>query len=253
MRLHLSTWPEIEAYLKSRAEIIVPIGSTEQHGPTGLIGTDALTAEMVAEGVGENTETLVGPTINIGMAVHHAAFPGSITLRPSTLIAYIGDYVNTLSAHGFRRFFFINGHGGNIASVNAAFYEIYAGYAAAAGAASERSNRPEPRCVLANWWECEQVKTLSRELFGGREGSHATPSEVAMTWYRFPQHVRSAHLDPPLAPAGRFFGAADYRSRFPDGRIGSDPSLATPEKGKQIYDAAVGGMTQAFKAFREAA
>lgn len=253
MRLHLSTWQEVETYLKTRSEIIVPIGSTEQHGPTGLIGTDALTAEMVAEGVGETTETMVGPTINVGMAVHHTAFPGSITMRPSTLIAYISDYVNTLSGHGFQRFFFLNGHGGNIATVNAAFYEIYAGYTATAGAAQQRSNRPEPRCTLANWWECEQVKSLSRELFGGREGSHATPSEVAMTYYRFPEAIKSAPLDPPLAPSGRFFGAADYRRRFADGRIGSDPSLATPEKGKQIYDAAVAGMTQVFKAFREAA
>jgi creatinine amidohydrolase len=253
MRLHLSTWQEVETYLKTRSEIIVPIGSTEQHGPTGLIGTDALTAEMVAEGIGEATGTVVGPTINVGMAVHHTAFPGSITMRPSTLIAYIGDYVNTLSGQGFQRFFFLNGHGGNIATVNAAFYEIYAGYTATAGAAAQRSNRPEPRCTLANWWECDQVRSLSRELFGGREGSHATPSEVSMTWYGFPDHIKSAPLDPPLAPSGRFFGAADYRRRFADGRIGSDPSLATPEKGKQIYDAAVAGMTQVFKSFREAA
>ena len=258
MRLHLSTWPEVETYLETRAEIIVPIGSTEQHGPTGLIGTDALTAEMVADGIGEATATLVGPTINVGMAVHHTGFPGSITLRPSTLIAYIADYVNTLTGHGFQRFFFLNGHGGNIATVTAAFYEIYAGYTATAGAAQwqsagQRSNRPEPRCTLANWWESDQVKTLSRELFGSREGSHATPSEVAMTWYGFPDHIKSAPLDPPLAPSGRFFGAADYRRRFADGRIGSDPSLATPEKGKQMYDAAVAGMIRVFTTFREAA
>jgi len=251
MRLQLCAWPEVEEYLKTRAEIIVPIGSTEQHGPTGLIGTDALTAEMVAEGVGAATGTLVGPVINVGMAVHHTQFPGTITMRPSTMIAYIQDYVNTLGGYGFQRFFFLNGHGGNIATTNAAFYEIYAGYTATGGAG--RSNLPEPRCTLANWWECAQVKSLSAELFGGREGSHATPSEVAMTWYRFPEHIKTAPLDPALPPSGRFFGAADYRRRFADGRIGSDPSLATPEKGKRIYEAAVEGMTGAFKTFAAAA
>jgi len=252
MRLQLSTWPEVEAYLKARDHIVVPIGSTEQHGPTGLIGTDALTAEMVAEGVGEAAGALVGPTINVGMAVHHTRFPGTITLRPSTLIAYVQDYVNTLMGHGFRRFFFVNGHGGNVASVTAAFYEIYAGHTALGGA-GPGDNRPEPRCLLANWWECEEVKALSKELFGAREGSHATPSEVAMTWYKYPGHVKSAPLDPPQAPAGRFFGAADYRSRFADGRIGSDPSLATPENGKRVYEAAVAGMLKSFQAFVEAA
>ena len=89
MQLHLSTWPEIEAYLQTSKGIIFPIGSTEQHGPTGLIGTDAICAETVARGVGEETGAVIGPTINVGMALHHTAFPGSMSLRPSTLIALI--------------------------------------------------------------------------------------------------------------------------------------------------------------------
>ncbi len=72
MLLQLSTWPEVEAYLTSSPGIIFPIGSTEQHGPTGLIGTDAICAEAVARGVGEATGALVGPTINVGMALHHS-------------------------------------------------------------------------------------------------------------------------------------------------------------------------------------
>ena len=53
MLLHLSTWPEVENYLHTSQGLIIPIGSTEQHGPTGLIGTDAICAEVIAEGVGE--------------------------------------------------------------------------------------------------------------------------------------------------------------------------------------------------------
>jgi len=86
MQLHLQTWPDVERYLARSQSIIIPIGSTEQHGPNGLIGTDALCAEAVAKGVGEKTESLVAPTISVGMAQHHLAFPGSMTLTPSTLI-----------------------------------------------------------------------------------------------------------------------------------------------------------------------
>ena len=53
MQLQLKTWQFVDDYLKSKTGIMIPIGSTEQHGPTGLIGTDALTAEMIARGAGE--------------------------------------------------------------------------------------------------------------------------------------------------------------------------------------------------------
>ncbi|NET73349.1 MAG: creatininase family protein, partial [Sphaerospermopsis sp. SIO1G2] len=52
MLLHLSTWPEVETYLQQSQGIIIPIGSTEQHGPIGLIGTDAICAEAISRGVG---------------------------------------------------------------------------------------------------------------------------------------------------------------------------------------------------------
>ena len=116
MLLQHATWIEAEAYLKRSNGIIMPIGSTEQHGPNGLIGTDALCAEVIARSVGEAADAFVGPTIGVGMAVHHMSFAGSMTVRPSTLIQIIHDYVLSLARHGFRRFFFLNGHGGNIAT-----------------------------------------------------------------------------------------------------------------------------------------
>ena len=62
MLLQLATWQEVETYLQSSRGIIIPIGSTEQHGPNGLIGTDAICPETVARGVGEQLGVLVGPT-----------------------------------------------------------------------------------------------------------------------------------------------------------------------------------------------
>jgi creatinine amidohydrolase len=234
MQLALATWMEVETYLKDSRGIIIPIGSTEQHGPNGLIGTDALCAEVIARGVGDKTGALVAPTISVGMAQHHLGFPGSITLRPSTLIQVVVDNVQSLARHGFDRFFFVNGHGGNIATVTAAFSEIYA-----TRSLDPRSNAPGLRCKLRNWWAGPRVAQLDRELYGDSAGSHATPAEVAVTQFAFPQAIKSAKMEPKVAPKGEFYDADDYRSRFADGRIGSDPSLATPEGGKRFFDTAV--------------
>lgn len=248
MQLHLQTWPEVEDYLRTSRGIILPIGSTEQHGPVGLIGTDAICAEIVARGVGETAGALVGPTIGVGMAQHHMAFAGSVTFRPSTLIAVLGDIVESLAVHGFERFYFVNGHGGNIATIAAAFSEIYAARSMAPPGAVAPI-----KCRLRNWWQGEGVGQIAKELYGDAEGSHATPSEVAMTQYAYPDAIKRAPLQPEIAPRGDFTDAADYRRHFPDGRIGSNSALATPEAGKRLYDAAVAGLAKDYQRWMDVA
>jgi creatinine amidohydrolase len=242
--LHLQTWQEVEAYLQSAKGILVPIGSTEQHGPNGLIGTDAICAEVIAKGVGEATGAMVGPTINVGNAQHHLAFSGSITLRPSTLIAVIGDYVHSLMRHGFERFFFINGHGGNITTVGAAFQELYAETSLKPG-----GNSPGVRLKLKNWWETPGVQKLSKELFGKSEGSHATPSEVSVTQWVYPEAVKHVAMGAANTRSRDFADAADYRRLYPDGRIGSDPSLASPEHGQRFVEAAITDIAEDYRKF----
>ncbi len=248
MQLHLSTWQEVESYLANSKAIIVPIGSTEQHGPTGLIGTDSICAEVIARRVGEAAGAMVAPTIAVGMAEHHMAFPGTVTYRPSTLVRVICDTVLSLARHGFRRFLFVNGHGGNIATVNAAFYEAYAAAGARAGL-----NAEPLRCRLVNWWTSEAVRGLTNELFGDRNGSHAAASEISVTQFAHPDAIKRAPLDPPLAPSGSFYGPDDFRRRFPDGRIGSDPSLATPAHGERLVATAVEHIAAEYREFTAAA
>jgi creatinine amidohydrolase len=244
MLLHLSTWMEVEDYLKRSPGIILPIGSTEQHGPTGLIGTDAICAEVISKGVGEATDAMVGPTINVGMALHHTAFPGSMSLRPSTLILVIRDYLVSLSQAGFYKFFFVNGHGGNVATLRAAFSEVYAVLADLNIPQAERV-----QCRLSNWYMGSAVMKHARELYGDREGSHATPSEVAVTQFVYPEAIKTAPLSKAVGQGHSIYGAVDFRQRYPDGRMGSDPSLATPEHGQQFYEKAVTELTQEYLKF----
>ncbi|MEH2350043.1 MAG: creatininase family protein [Nostoc sp.] len=247
MILHLSTWQEVEAYLEQSRGIIFPIGSTEQHGPTGLIGTDAICAEAIARGVGDATQAIVGPTINVGMALHHTAFPGTISFRPSTLIQVVRDYVTCLAKSGFTKFYFINGHGGNIATLKAAFSETYAHLEDL-----QIPNAQQVQCQVANWFMCSSVYKLAKELYGNQEGSHATPSEVALTQYVYPEAIKQAFLSPEVASGHTIYSAADFRVRYPDGRMGSNPALATPEHGKQFYDLAVKELSNGYLEFMNA-
>jgi creatinine amidohydrolase len=247
MLLQLSTWQEVESYLQRSKGVIVPIGSTEQHGPNGLIGTDAICPEVIARGVAEKNGALVAPTISIGMAQHHLGFPGSVSLRPTTLIAVVRDVIQSLVRHGFERCYFLNGHGGNIATVSAAFSEIYA---EASFRAADNPSRI--RCKLSNWYMAPTVRKVSAELFGNSEGGHATPSEVSLTYFAYPDAVKSVTMAPKLAPTGPIYDAEDYRGRFPDGRIGSDPSLASIEAGKRLYEAAVDDVVGDYQSFLDA-
>ena len=176
-------------------------------------------------------DILVAPTFNIGMAQHHLGFPGTISLRPSTFQAAICDWVASLSRHGFERIYFLNGHGGNIASIEAAFSEAYAAYSFTA--------RMCPHMLkLRSWWQLPGIGKLAEDLFPSGHGSHATPSEIAITQSAYPDSIKRAVCTPQIAPTGPIRDALDYRARFPDGRIGSDPLLASPEKGARLIASA---------------
>ena len=197
MQLSQSTWPEIEAFLKRSRAIVVPIGSNEQHGPTGLLGTDWMCPQIIDEhaSVERPDAILVAPAFAVGMAQHHLGFPGTLSLRPSTMIAAIRDWTLSLAAHGFERIYFLNGHGGNVATVEAAFSEIYA----------EASYQGRPRgfaLKLRNWWELPGVLRLCGRLFPEGHGGHATPSEIVAE-----SHVLEADL------------AADRRQRSDPGGV----------------------------------
>ena len=248
MQLHLSTWQEVETYLKRSTGIVLPIGSTEQHGPNGLVGTDAICPEVVAKGLGEAADAMVAPTISVGIAQHHLGFAGSMCLRPSTLIAVMRDYVMSLAKHGFDRFFFLNGHGGNIATIHAGFAEIYSDISLEAW----QSNRPI-RCASKNWWDGEGVSKLGEELYGDDEGQHATCSEVSLTQFAYPDSIKNVNFESRAPAYSGIHDADDYRQRYPDGRIGSLPSLSTPEHGRQFYELAVKDLAVSYQKFLDEA
>jgi creatinine amidohydrolase len=112
MRIFDSNWMQIEDYLRHDDRVVVPIGSTEQHGFLSL-GTDAILAERVSVEAAQPLGVPVLPVLPFGMAPYFTSYPGSMSLRMSTYIEVLRDVLDCLDLQGFRRIAVINGHGGN--------------------------------------------------------------------------------------------------------------------------------------------
>jgi creatinine amidohydrolase len=112
VKIHDRNWMQIEKYLESDDRIVLPVGSTEQHGYLSL-GTDAILAGRVAVEAAEPLGIPVLPTLPFGMAPYFTEYPGSMSLRMSTYIEVVRDLLDVIAGQGFRRVAIINGHGGN--------------------------------------------------------------------------------------------------------------------------------------------
>jgi creatinine amidohydrolase len=245
MRLAETTWPHVARYLEGCKGIIIPVGSTEQHGPCGPIGTDALVAQAIAEQAARHGPWLVAPTLSLAPAQFNLAFAGTISLRASTLMAVVGDVLSSLASQGFERFYFLNGHGANIATVQAACQDFYAQWSL-----GQRSGQA-PQCRLRSWWDYPGANKMRHELYGHWEGMHATPSELAIAMAvlgsAYPVGEASRIEQPPqplpdgyarLHAGDNHLDASHHRQQFPDGRVGSHSALARPEHGQALLEVA---------------
>ena len=117
MKLAEVSWVEAQAILKKVDTVILPVGSTEQHGPHCPLGTDHITAEAVANMVGDMVKLPVLPVVPVGVSSHHRQFPGTLWAPPSVFREYVKAIILSASSHGPRKFIIFNGHGGNTPSL----------------------------------------------------------------------------------------------------------------------------------------
>jgi creatinine amidohydrolase len=234
--------------------VILPLGSLEQHGAAGMLGTDTICAEAVALRAAEIAGGVALPALAYGPAQFNLGFPGTVSLRPSTLSALLCDVLASLGSTGFSRVLLLTGHGGNVAPALAAVQEVYTDLSLG------RLVFPLPLNVkLRAWWEGPRLGALRREFYGDREGFHGTPSEIAIalhvtgappgTWPPY-----GALAPDPLVDLGgdRHEDAARHRARYPDGLVGADPALATAAQGAALLQAAAEDMAEIFAAFESA-
>jgi creatinine amidohydrolase len=117
--LQQMTWPGARVALEQARLAIIPVGSTEQHGPHLRLSTDTVIAEQLALRLARAVapHAVVAPPVPFGVSYHHLDFPGTLTLSPDTLQAVVTELVESLRRHGVEAFFLLTGHGGNEATL----------------------------------------------------------------------------------------------------------------------------------------
>ena len=234
-RLANMTWPEVEDRLKECDIALVPLGSTEQHGPALPVSTDHYIATefayRAAEIVWDVHKVVVTPTVNFGFSPHHMEFPGTITLSELTLSSMIADICHSLAHHGFKKIILVNGHGGNETAIQNAMHDIH--------------GQINAKVYLVNWYSLvgDKIKEIIKP-----PAYHACDMETSVAWYLGQRVLEDKRVDEPgkvlvpgfivpdmLAPPPKASVSYSIKEITESGVVGY-ATEATKEKGKLIAD-----------------
>ncbi len=225
------TDPEVETFLRDHDTVIVPVGSTEQHGPHAPLGTDVLIPVEIARRVAERIGAVVAPSVDYALSYPHVGFTGVVHIRVATFMALIEDLCASFAAVGFRRIVFLNGHYDNT-------------YAIAYACASAAERMPAgTRAFPVNYWD-GMTADEAAEFFDPSNGLHANKGETAAVLAINPDLVdmELANVEFPPFPevtspapvhTAFFFSAPGSVHRATHSGTWGDARSATPEFGER--------------------
>lgn len=229
------TWPEVEQILKETEIALVPIGSTEQHGPALPVDNDAYIATeltlRLAERVWSRQKVIVTPTITFGYSPHHMDFKGTITLSESTLANVIIDVCKSLAHHGFKKIILVNGHGGNETALSNALHTL--------------GSSIDAKVFVVDWWSIgtDKIREVATPPF-----YHACDMETSFAWHLDQRVLDEKRVDEPgrsivpgfiqpdmFAPPPHAHTSYVMKDVTDSGVVGYS-TKATKDKGKQVAD-----------------
>lgn len=229
--MHLSerSWTDVS---EAAADVaLLPVGSTEQHGPHAPLGTDTLLAEAVASRGADRSEydSVIAPALPIGVAEEHRRFAGTLWLSPETFRSMVMETITSLAHHGWMRVIVVNGHGGNVPALRETCERV------------TRDGLAE--CVSFTWFDAIDVP--KSEL--GHGGSIETAGVLATR----PELIHADRLETAAAEAGDRWGrwvggvnvAVDTDEFTENGVIG-DPTAASEARGEAFLDDAADSLSQ---------
>lgn len=230
MYLADQAWPDLESYFAEESLALVPLGSTEQHGPHLPEGTDYLIAENLARAAADRGGYLCTPTVTVGVSSHHRQFHGTMWADAPAFRDYVEGLSRSLTFHGIDRIVYVNAHGGNVVHLR----EV-----------GRRLHR-EGTAYAVEWMWDKSIPDLVDDLFECN-GPHAGPKETAMLMF-LTDLVREDSLaeardggvaEFPVEGAYRYGARTFYDAveNSPNGAFG-DQTEANADKGERLFEAA---------------
>lgn len=238
--LAVMTTTEAARAIQAASLALLPVGSCEQHGPHLALDTDAAIAQEIAHRLASELgdDAVLCPTLTYGLSEHHLEFAGTLTLRPPTYLAVIGDVLESLAHHGLRRVLIVNGHGGNIDALRLA----------------ARSARRDRGMLVASFMWATIAADVAAATASSPAYGHACEVETSVALALIPERVRSDPIrppgprrsvdeltDPPRATVDEPVWLHEWSD---DGALG-DPQKATAEAGHRL----IGAVTERALAF----
>ncbi len=228
MQLQEMSWPAV-ASASGDIPVVVPIAAVEQHGGHLPVFTDSLllgeVTRRAAESLGDRT--IWAPLLWLGSSHHHLDFPGTLSAAPRTYLDLLGDLIDNLVTHGFRRIVLLNGHGGNIVPAQQAVFEARQRY----------RERGDLLLLAATYWQLGRGPNANDPSLVQTEMGHACEWETSMILRLSPGRVGELSGLEPVPQAASFAPASRgwiTRERSKPGHIG-DPRRATAEKGEALF------------------
>ena len=248
MVLYKMKWPEVKAEVEKGTPVIVPVGSTEQHGYHLPLDTDMAICYHVAEKAAERSRTIVAPPLNFGYNEKEWMFPGTISLQSETLLHCLVDICVSLARSGFRRMVIINGHGYNRFIAPQAAHIVM--------------EKSDALVAAITYWDL--ISDLVAQHRGSKLGgiSHSCEFETSCKLYLDPEHVEMSKAVEEIPPIMSKFTWSDLASASPvyirarfdklskSGVMGN-PLVASAEKGKIWVEGAIERLAEFMESFKK--
>jgi len=245
-RYNRLTWEEMNEAIGMQKLVILPTGSTEQHGRHLPLDVDVFLTETVCLEVGKRApdRVLVLPPVAYGLNMHHIDFPGTIHIEPETFIAFCLNITKSVAYHGFKKILIVNGHGSNGPLVNLV--------------ARKTVLATESLCASTSYFPF--AMEAFKKVKDTQVIAHSDEFETSLYLHLAPERVRKEKAAADNDVMGKHMSSdstSNYPVRFSDfwGRwtktgVHGDPTTATAEKGKIIFEASVSGLIEVVDEWR---